>query len=140
MEKESTASPQSSSAQKMRPLLGSLSSTETRYLLPSRRKWPEATSNGQRRHIEHLLGQPSYGRLAAYRKSRASGNEADASQIGKTKDNVARDAVGVCNAFCCRCHERHHQERRLARAHRLLAGRSVEMGHVDQTHSGRFGN
>src|SRR3954464_6010487 len=27
----------------MRPLLGSLSSTETRYFLPSRRKWPETT-------------------------------------------------------------------------------------------------
>src|SRR5215469_7689274 len=42
-EKVSSALQQNSSAQKMRPLFGSMSSTETKYLLPSRRRWPEAT-------------------------------------------------------------------------------------------------
>src|SRR5258708_11004053 len=41
--KESSALQLNSSTQKMRSLLGSISSTETRYLLPSRRKWPDAT-------------------------------------------------------------------------------------------------
>src|SRR5271154_6715843 len=42
-EKESSALQLNSSTQKMRSLLGSISSTETRYLLPSRRRWPDAT-------------------------------------------------------------------------------------------------
>src|SRR6201991_607573 len=40
---ESSALQQNSSTQKMRPLLGAISSTETTYFLPSRRKWPDAT-------------------------------------------------------------------------------------------------
>ena len=39
------------------------------------------------------------GRQAAQRKSRTSGNDAEASQFGKTEDDVAGDAVGVRNAF-----------------------------------------
>ena len=42
-------------------------------------------------------GSRGRGRLAAQRKSRATGNDADGSQFGDTKDNVARQAVGICN-------------------------------------------
>ena len=96
--------------------------------------------DGLRRHIRIHEGSCSCGCLAAQRKSRASRNYADASQFGKTKNDIARDAVSVQNAFRCRCRERHHQERRSARVHRLMGGRSVETCHLDQTRSGAFGN
>jgi hypothetical protein len=39
------------------------------------------------------------GGQAAQRKSRTSGNDAEASQFGKAEDDVAGDAVGVRNGF-----------------------------------------
>ena len=49
-------------------------------------------------------------RLASQRKGCASGNDADASQLGKAEDDVAGDAVGVGNVFRRR-REWHQQER-----------------------------
>ncbi|MGV7213056.1 hypothetical protein SO180_07060 [Bradyrhizobium sp. UFLA05-112] len=76
------------------------------------------------------------GRLAAQRKSRTAGNDADASQLGKTKDDVACDAVGIRNVFLRRC-ERHQQQRRPIRGHRLLIRRRLEMRDAGRTDTGR---